>query len=154
MRTERGVRERDGQLHVRVQDRLRGRRMRGCERVRRGVRPVRRQRQVHKRPGVVRVPVPPGFRRVRDGILPKLVLSAARFNVCLRSHFFPGLTRCLSFPRLPLGAFCRVPRVFATCVVGQYSCLRTAAVLFLLFTVVSCLFQHLYIIIEVHRIVR
>lgn len=79
VRPERGVRELDGQLYVRVRGRLHGVGrsgrgwMRGRERVRAVRQRLRHQRQVYKHPRVVHVYVPSGIHRVCDRLLPKLV---------------------------------------------------------------------------------
>lgn len=79
VRSERGVREPDGQLYVRVRGRLRGngrpRRMRGRQRVLAARHHLRRQRQVREHPRVVHVRVPAGVHGVRDRLLPKLVCA-------------------------------------------------------------------------------
>jgi len=94
VRPELGVRERDGQLHVRLRSRLRRRRrgnLRGRRRVRAIGRRLRRQRQVHEHSRVARLYVSPGIHRVRQGPLPKLVAGLghprnARFSRLSRLH--------------------------------------------------------------------
>lgn len=71
LRPELGVRERGGQLHVRLFGRLRGdgqgrRRMYGRQRVRAAVRSLRHQCQVHKHCRVVHLRVPARVHRVGD----------------------------------------------------------------------------------------
>lgn len=111
------VRERDRKLHVRLHHRLRRvaqrRRVCGHQRMRTVVQLVRHQRQVHKHPRVVHLPVSPGVHWLCNRLLPKLVF----YPITLDSHnvFTIFIFACRFHPALST--------LLLIAIVGQYSCL-------------------------------